>query len=237
MQNTQVIYIGVTNEVILMNKPAPRKGARPSKLDDPRLKALAEKVAVAKEKDNQEALKKLRSQLKKEPTICGAIKGDGRLCLRKPHIKEDGSTNGKCPFHGGKSTGQKTEEGRKKAMANLNPRANLIHGAYSKEFKEMLSQGETDLYNGLMDYYIENYEVDPFNLVLVDRFAINTVKSMRMDSKDFLRDSKAYNDTEVKLIRFAESLGLNQKFKQSKEHKDNASKVDLNALFDMGNEQ
>lgn len=40
-----------------------------------------------------------------------------------------------------------------------------------------------------------------------------------------------------KMIRFAESLGLNRKFTMSKENKDNASGVDLNLLFDMGDQE
>jgi len=120
-------------------------------------------------------------------------------------------------------------------LANLNPKANTIHGIYSKEFKDMLTQEETELYNLLMDYYLDNYESDPFNMALVDRYALNLIKVARLDSKQFLKDSQSYNDPETKLIRYIETLGLNNKFKMSKENKNNKGEdVNLNVLFDMG---
>jgi CRISPR/Cas system-associated endonuclease Cas1 len=82
-----------------------------------------------------------------------------------------------------------------------------------------------------MDYFTENYEADPFNIVLVDRYAFNMIKTARLDSSDFLRDTQQYNDPEMKLVRFIESLGLNRKFKESKENKDNASQFTLAELF------
>ena len=39
--------------------------------------------------------------------------------------------NGRCRFHGGKSTGARTKEGKKKAA-----RANLKHGTYSNKAME-----------------------------------------------------------------------------------------------------
>lgn len=48
---------------------------------------------------------------------------------------------------------------------------------------------------------------------------MNFIKQARKDSADFLDESPSYNDFEVKLIRFAESLGLNRKFKLSKENR------------------
>lgn len=92
------------------------------------------------------------------------------------------------------------------------------------------------LYNHFVDYFCENYEVDPFNLSLVDRYAMNYIKVGRLDSTKFLSDSQSYNDPEIKLIRYIETLGLNNKFKMSKENKDNASSANLTMLFDMGNE-
>ncbi|MCP1122942.1 hypothetical protein NKR74_06270 [Bacillus sp. 3103sda1] len=209
--------------------------ARPYKVDD-NIKRIADEVAKAKAKANndEDALKELKKELGKEPSICGSVQGNGKICMRKPYEKEDGTTLGRCHIHGGKSIGQRTEEGRRKSLANLNPKANLIHGVYSKDFKENLTQEEVELYNSLMEYYTDNYEVDPFNLALVDRYAMNMIKTARLDSQDFLRDSQQYNDFEVKMIRFVESLGLNNKFKQSKENKSNPSDINLNTLFDMG---
>ena len=208
--------------------------ARPFKQSD-EFKRLADEVATAKANNDEDALKELKKQLRKEPSICGAVQGNGKICMRKPYMREDGTTLGRCHIHGGKSIGQTTEEGRRRSLANLNPKANLIHGIYSKEFKDMLTQEETELYNSLMDYYLDNYENDPFNMALVDRYALNMIKVARMDSKSFLKDSQSYNDPETKLIRYIESLGLNNKFKQSKENSKNKSEdVNLNVLFDMG---
>ncbi|MCC2485001.1 hypothetical protein LKM01_24725 [Bacillus pacificus] len=203
--------------------------------DTKRFKEITDQVATAKANNDEEALKALRKQLRKEPSICGAIQGNGKICTKKPYLKEDGTTNGRCAFHGGKQTGQTTEEGRRRSLENLNPKANLIHGIYSKEFKDMLTQEETELYNSLMDYYLDNYENDPFNMALVDRYALNLIKVARLDSKQFLKDSQSYNDPETKLIRYIETLGLNNKFKMSKENKNNKGEdVNLNVLFDMG---
>lgn len=193
--------------------------------------ALRKLIAQTEGETNEEAVKILKRKLKKEPSICGAKQGNGSICVRSPHIKEDGSSNGRCNTHGGSSTGQKTEEGRMKSMKNLNSKAALVHGVYSQNFKDSLTKEEVDLYNYLMDYFTENYEADPFNIVLVDRYAFNMIKTARLDSSDFLRDTQQYNDPEMKLVRFIESLGLNRKFKESKENKDNASQFTLAELF------
>jgi hypothetical protein len=42
--------------------------------------------------------------------------------------------NGRCRMHGGKSTGPKTEEGRKRCSE-----ARLVHGRYTKEAKKSRS--------------------------------------------------------------------------------------------------
>ncbi|MEI4800560.1 HGGxSTG domain-containing protein [Bacillus sp. FJAT-51639] len=207
--------------------------SRPFKQSD-EFKKLAGEVATAKANNDEDTLKELKKELRKEPSICGAVQGNGKICMRNPYMREDGTTLGRCRVHGGKSIGQKTEEGRRRSLANLNPKANLIHGVYSKDFKDKLTQEETNLYNSLMEYYTDNYEVDPFNLTLVDRYAMNMIKTARLDSKDFLRDSQQYNDFEIKMIRYVESLGLNNKFKQSKDNKNNPNEINLNALFDMG---
>ncbi|PGT81573.1 HGGxSTG domain-containing protein [Bacillus sp. AFS040349] len=183
----------------------------------------------AKEEEAEEKLKELKKHLKLEASICGAIQGKNqknKVCLRKPV-----SENGRCSFHGGKSTGAKTEEGRRRQLEKLDPRASYVHGAYSKKLKEELTQEEVNFYNWCMEYFLDNFEVDPINLAMLDRFAMNFIKQGRKDSSDFLSDSPSYNDFEVKMIRFAESLGLNNKFKQSKENKDNVSNIGIAGLF------
>lgn len=60
---------------------------------------------------------------------CGAIArtNDNRPC------RQYALPNGRCRFHGGKSTGAKTEEGRRKIK-----KANLKHGLYSAEAQNEL---------------------------------------------------------------------------------------------------
>ncbi|MED3037258.1 hypothetical protein CBR56_07710 [Bacillus thuringiensis] len=195
-------------------------------------------VNEAKEKNDSKALAKVKKQLKSITVICGAITGKGKICVRTPFEKEDGSTNGRCQLHGGNSTGQKTKEGKARSLANLSPQANLIHGVYTKDFNEKLTQEEIELYTYFMNYFTEDLGVnDPINLVLCQRFVINLLKQMRLETANFTAESKSYNDFDAKIIRFVESLGLNKKFQDSKDHKDNDKGVNLNMLFDMGNDQ
>ncbi|EOP56603.1 hypothetical protein IIW_00335 [Bacillus cereus VD136] len=197
-----------------------------------RLDSLQEELATSV--NNEEALKKFKAKMKKDNLICGSIKGSGKLCVNKPHYKEDGTTNGRCHIHGGKSAGQTTEEGKAKARANLHNKANLVHGIYSEEFKDSLTVEEVNLYNGLMEHFVGNYEVDPFNLTMVDRYIMNTIKQARRDSVNFMNESKAHNDFEMKAIRYIESLGLNNKFKQQQQGKGEIQQVNINQLFDLG---
>ncbi|MFB5660781.1 HGGxSTG domain-containing protein [Alteribacillus sp. HJP-4] len=195
---------------------------------DPKLIKIVEEAEAAKADGNEKAIKEMKRKLKKTAEICGAITRKGRVCTRTPV-----SDNGRCQWHGGKSTGQKTEEGRKKSMANLHPKANVIHGIYSKDFKESLTKEEVELYNHFIDWYFENYKdaTDPVNLSLFDRYIMNLIKQARKDAVDFLADSQQYNDFETKLIRFAETLGLNRKFKASTANADNTQKVGIAQLF------
>lgn len=188
----------------------------------------------AKQEDKEELLEQVKKKLKKVPAICGAMQGTGKICLKYP---VEGSN--RCHVHGGKSTGAKTEEGREKSLSKLNPKAHTIHGIYSKDFKNQLTAEEVEFYNTTVDWFFEETkgDIDPVNLAMLDRYIMNFIKQARKDSIEFLDDSPSYNDFETKMKGFAESLGLNRKFKLSKENKDNNSGVDLSLLFDMGNEE
>lgn len=212
--------------------------ARPWK-ETPELAQVVRDAEKAKAEGNEEQLKELKKKLKKQATICGAVMGNSKVCHRKPYVKEDNTTNGRCAVHAGKATGAKTPEGRAKALSKLNPKATLVHGAYSKDFKSNLTHEEVEFYNQTMDWFFDNYETDtnPVNLTLLDRFIINFLKQVRKDSVDFLSETQSYNDFEVKMIRFAETLGLNRKFTESKENKNNNNGVDLSLLFGDSNEQ
>ena len=51
--------------------------ARPFKQSD-EFKRLADEVATAKANNDEDALKELKKQLRKEPSICGAVQGNFR---------------------------------------------------------------------------------------------------------------------------------------------------------------
>ena len=57
---------------------------------------------------------------------CGAKKRKQSALCRQPAM-----VNGRCRFHGGKSTGAKTEEGKKRSKT-----AALKHGYYSEDAKQ-----------------------------------------------------------------------------------------------------
>lgn len=198
-------------------------------------KELQKAIEEAKLNGNEKQLRDVKRQLRNVSLICGAVQKNGRICTRSPVTKEDGSSNGRCAYHGGKSTGQKTKEGKARSLANLNPQANIIHGAYSEQFQKNLTKEELELYTYLMNYFSEDLEInDPINLVLCQRFVINLLKQMRLETVSFTAESRSYNDFDQKIVRFVETLGLNRRFKDSKEHKDNKDTPNLNMLFDFG---
>ena len=74
--------------------------------------------------------------------VCGArTKGTGKPCRRLS------CSNGRCKLHGGKSTGPRTEEGRRRCAE-----VNLKHGYWSKsaieerrQLKKFLQQSDDSL--------------------------------------------------------------------------------------------
>ncbi|USL32933.1 HGGxSTG domain-containing protein [Priestia megaterium] len=202
-----------------------KRGGRFPNLDKD-VQDLVIKAEQAKEENQEEALEELKKKLKKVPAICGAVMGGSKVCMRKPI-----SDNGRCAVHGGKATGAKTEEGREKALSKLNPKANLIHGIYSADFKDKLTKEEVEFYNETMEWFLKDNELDPVNIALLDRYILNFIKQARKDSVKFLDESPSYNDFETKMIRFAETLGLNKKFRDSKDNKGNTSNFDITMLF------
>ncbi|MED0989368.1 HGGxSTG domain-containing protein [Bacillus nitratireducens] len=174
----------------------------------------------------------IKEKLQKEESICGAIMKGGKVCTKKPTNEK----NLRCNWHGGKSTGATTEEGRKVMMENLKKGHELkIHGLYSKKFLDEWTQEEKDFYHNTLEWYKEKYDLEPLDEVALDRFLVNSIKAMRVDSvgMDYainLRVSLA--DFEGKAIRQAETLGLNRKYRKSRDNSDNPSGVNYNVLFD-----
>lgn len=185
-------------------------------------------------KSRKDRAELMRKQLSDVQTICGAIqKSTGKICSKPP---AEGSTNGRCEQHGGKSTGAVTEEGRARSLANLNPRANLIHGMYSRF---TMTVQEQEFYVGLMNWYIEELDLDPANMLLLDRALRNFILNQRKEiaeEGEMLDESQSYNDYDTKFMRYMQALGLDRKFNVSKDHKDNKGSGDITMLF-MDNEQ
>ena len=180
-------------------------------------------------KSRRERAEKIRKKLGKVEIICGAIdKRTGKICSKKP---AEGSTNGRCAQHGGLSTGAVTEEGRQRSLANLNPRANLIHGMYSRF---TMTQEENDFYVGFMNWYIEELDLDPANILMLDRALRNFILNQRKEiaeAGEIVDESDSYNDYDSKFMRYMQALGLDRKFNISKDHKDNSSGGGIAMLF------
>ena len=181
------------------------------------------------DKSRRQRAEALKQQLKKNQIICGAIQQTtGRICSKPP---AEGSTNGRCEQHGGKSTGALTEEGQQRSLKNLDPRANLIHGMYSRF---VFTQEEHDFYVGFMNYYIEEMDLDPANMLLLDRAMRNFILNQRKEiaeAGELLDESQSYNDYDTKFLRYMQALGMDRKFNVSKDHKDNDKGGDITMLF------
>lgn len=186
-------------------------------------------------KSRKDRAEKLRKELKKVDIICGAIdRKTGKICSKKP---AEGSTNGRCPAHGGLSTGPTSEEGKKRALANLDPRANLVHGLYSRF---VMTQEESDFYVTMMNYYIDELDLDPINILALDRALRNFILNQRKEiaeAGEIVDESESYNDYDTKFMRWLQALGLDRKFNISKDHKDNNTSGDIALLFMSDDEE
>lgn len=180
-------------------------------------------------KSRKDRAELIRKQLKNVEIICGAVdRSNGKICSNSP---AEGSTNGRCYKHGGLNEGPKTEEGKKKALANLDPRASMIHGLYSNF---TMSVGERDFYTGMMNYYIEEFELDPANIMMLDRAIRNFMLNQRKEvaeEGELVDETDSYNDYDTKFLRYMQALGMDRKFNVSKDHKDNQKSNDITMLF------
>jgi hypothetical protein len=217
----------IQKEEITMSK---KDDKRIAKMMQTRLLKEVEEINNMKyPKSRRSRAEALRTELKKVDIICGAIdKKTGKICSNKP---AEGSTNGRCSRHGGLCTGPTTEEGKKRALANLDPRARLIHGLYSRF---VMTKEEAEFYEGFMNYYIEELDLDPINILALDRALRNFILNQRKEiaeAGEVLDESESYNDYDTKFMRYMQTLGLDRKFNISKDHKDNANKGDIALLF------
>ncbi|EJQ14086.1 hypothetical protein CN941_30175 [Bacillus cereus] len=174
-----------------------------------------------------------KEKLQKEESICGAICGSGKVCTQPPTNEK----NFRCRMHGGRSTGAKTEEGKKVRDANLKKgHEKTIHGIYSRKFLEEWTEEEQAFYDNTWSYYKENYDLEPLDEVALDRFLVNSIKAMRVDSvgMNYATNLKvSLVDFEGKAIRQAETLGLNRKYRKSRDNSDNPNEMSILSLFDI----
>lgn len=171
----------------------------------------------------------IRNELKKVTIICGAVRNDtGKICSNEP---VEGSN--RCAMHGGYNTGAKTPEGKARALANLNPKAALVHGLNSKF---TMTAEEEALYSGLMNHYIDELDLDPMNIIILHRALMNLILNERKEiaaAGEILNESDSYQDFDSKFLKFAQALGMDRKFNVSVNHKDNNKGININQLFDM----
>ncbi|AYP68707.1 hypothetical protein BpsS36_00068 [Bacillus phage vB_BpsS-36] len=190
----------------------------------------AMKYDKSRKKNSQELVK----ELSKTETICGAVtKATGKICTKPP---VEGAK--RCLQHGGNATGPVTEEGKQRALANLNPRAGMVHGMYSRF---VMTVEEQEFYVGMMNWYIEELDLDPANILMLDRALRNFILNQRKEvaeAGEMLDESQSYNDYDTKFMRYMQALGMDRKFNVSKDHKDNSSgTVDIAVLLSGGGEE
>lgn len=143
--------------------------------------------------------------------ICGAKTSKGTPCMRSP-------VRGKkrCPKHGGKSTGPKTEEGRKRALANLRPFASMIHGLYAKK---PITEAEQAFYDHVMTEWPERYGLDDSDLMLLEKAVMAFIQQTRLDSKFLVEDGFVLKrgdtvvDASSRFLNYMKELGLTRKFR------------------------
>ncbi|PEC09597.1 HGGxSTG domain-containing protein [Bacillus cereus group sp. MS39] len=178
-----------------------------------------------------EEMAAIKEKLQKETSICGAIMKN-KVCTTKP----SNEINLRCNWHGGKSTGAKTEEGKKKMKENLEKGRAPIHGLYQKDFLANLTEDEKNWYSDNLEWYQENYDLDPLDITKLDLALINFIKSWRKNGtsmKYAVNEKVSMVDFENRAVKLLDDLGLSRKFRKSKENAGNPSNVNIyNQLFD-----
>ena len=192
---------------------------RVKKVTDKNALEVAEEVNnMSYDKSRKSKAESYRSDLKKVTIICGAIDKAGKICTQSPI---EGAN--RCKVHGGLSTGATTPEGRARSLANLDPRAHFIHGLYAHF---TMTMEEATLYDTMMNHYIETLELDPANIMLMDRALRNFILNQRKERAELEEEINGVQfdiDYDSRFMKYMQTLGLDRKFNVSKEHKDNSS--------------
>lgn len=144
---------------------------------------------------------------KEDLSFCGALAKGNKICTKLPHIREDGSTNGKCRSHGGLSTGAKTEEGKKRALANLKKRS-PVHGLYTDRLWNELTNEEKDFMAWFEDSVKEQFMIDnAIEETSLQMMAFEAVKHFRMINTQPFKETKTGIQMVQKFLRFIEVQG------------------------------
>lgn len=191
----------------------------------------AQDYANDKNYNRQELLNELLEQAKDNQLICGSlIKKGGIICMNKPHIREDGKTNGRCLRHGGNSSGPTHVNNT--VLKRLPDEAKKVFEVTHDRFE--FTKEEANLYIYTMNYYIEEYQLDMVNIIILDRAMRNYFLNARLEiarAGKAIAESKSIQDFDTKSLRFFQALGLDRKFVQSQKAAEAAKKIDLATIF------
>jgi hypothetical protein len=177
------------------------------------LQAKVKTLEMIAEKEGKDEAKvhEYYRDLKKSTVICGALTTSNKICTNKPYYKEDGTTNGRCIIHGGKSTGAKTKEGREKAIANLRGRS-PVHGLYTKDFLSTLTDDEIAFMQWLEEGVRAYYEVStPLEETALQMLITEAMKHFRIVNTRFEKESKYTSEPLTKFLRIIETQGWRRK--------------------------
>lgn len=191
--------------------------------------------AVLEAKDDEAKLKPLLKELKDSASICGAfIRKEGTICIEQPHVAEDGRTNGRCWTHGGGSTGPVSIQVMKEDAARLHPKAQGVYMISVDRF--IMTAAENSFYIDSMNTYIDEYNLDLVNIILLDRALRNFFMNSRKEiarAGETVPESRSNQDFDTKSLRYFQALGFDRKFTQSIANADNSQKIDLAQVFTL----
>lgn len=136
------------------------------------------------------------------------------------------------------ATSGKTEESRKRQLANLRPDARVKHRGFSKN--DWFTEEEKALYDEMFDAYREAYEIeDPANLDILSNAVKSFIKSQKQDEHEFKTGEAISHHAKNFAREFADHmklLGLDRRFQLSTNNTTNANNYDLALLNMIGSE-
>lgn len=193
------------------------------------------KELLAEAQGDADKIKPHLKDLKADPEICGAfIRSEGKICIDRPYVAEDGRTNNRCWTHGGASTGPISALVVQSAQHKLHPKAYQVYAINMERFR--FTAAENIFYIDTMNSYIEEYNLDTINIILLDRglrnFFMNGRKEMA-EANETVPESRSNQDFDTKALRYFQALGFDRKFTQSVANSDNTQKIDLAQVFTL----